>query len=250
MSYTVSIDRGNPVARERMMIKKLVLNPAPTPALAMVRHCRQQQPVLFLDHCICLYATALQKFSQRHLAVFEAQELMKLLQIYNKAHQAFMNLTANILQHMEQLRLIETSFDIALVSKMKASNKFFQKAQTHMFSKGSMEEDANGLRNYFHNIAASLSNCIDVNVDVMRSTEAAFISYVRRAKTQNVGLKNGTKIDASLKSIKESQTQLQHFRQLVANANINVSHDTILLKFISLIERYIIPSQKLKPLLS
>lgn len=220
------------------------------PAMTMVQHCQQQPPVLFLDHCICLYATALHKFSQRHLATFEAEELMKLMQVYNKAHQGFMNLTANILQQMELVKLMETSFDIALVSKMKAANKFFQKAQMHMFDGKIIEEKPESLRRYFHNIAASLTNCVDVNVDVMRSTEAAFVSYIRRAKAQHVELNNEAEIEVSLQFIKQTQSQLQHFRQLIANANINVSHDTILIKFITLIQRYIIPSQKLKPLLS
>jgi len=231
------------------MQKKSVQNVSS--ALALVQHYEESQTLLLLDHGICLYATALQKFSQRQLANFHMEELRKLMKIYNMAHQGFMNLTANLLQQMEQAKLMEVSFDIALVSKMKAANKFYQKAQVHMFAGATAASDnSESLRRYFHNIAASLSNCIDVNVDVMRSTEAAFMSSVRRAKSQNKALEAESVIKAGLNSIKDSQQQLQLFRQLVEDANINVSHDTILIKFMALLQKYVIPNQKLKPLLS
>ncbi len=216
------------------MVKKLKVKASVFSEILL--HFQATNPAQCLKHSVSLYLTALELFSQREIPSFQMIRFQQLTDLYHTAYQTFLSLTLATFKMMEQLKLIEANFNIAMTYKLKAAEKFYRKAKNQLLQAQAHTCIPENLRKFFHNGAASLLNVIDIHVDMLR-----LVSVLHRHVDQ--GSQDNLKI-AGCETLLDQRKRLENLRAVMTQANIQLSHDSYLNKFLLAIKNYLIPEKQ------
>lgn len=210
--------------------------------LNLLNLCKQKELELFLKQCVCFFATALHQFSLHQQTSFNLDVLKQLLQAYHNKHQKFIRFAEKLLNELKDTNLMDSGFNIALIGKMKAAEKFFEKADRLQSGQVTMQDTIELVRQYFQTASASLTNCIDVVIDIYRIMKLFLIRVLGQSE-ELAG--SYLQVQENILYLQKSSEKISAMRYLIAKANIDVSNDGILIKFMLLLKQYILPIQSL-----
>lgn len=200
------------------------------PALAVLTNVEHARYNLVLEHCLCLFVTAQQHYLRSNQQAFQSFILDSLLEIYANSHQSFMTETSRLLETLIVGQLLEPSFDLGLVSKLKVAEKFYQKAITKLAESEISLDIELVYQHYFHTIATSLTYCVDVHLDALRVSESAIHAYQRQQAAEECPIAQHieARIAAALSFVAKSRKEIQHLRQILIEANLHVGQTDFL----------------------
>lgn len=221
------------------------------PALQVISNCQEANYALFLDHCLSLLLTSMQHYLQREQADFKIEHLKKLVELYDDSHCSFMQQTQELLDQLIVAELMEPTFDLGIISKLKIAQRFSQKAQSkwqNYMEDGNLDAAA---AHYFHNISSSLINCVDVHMDALRFCESTLLSYKRQMAVEEIEIPMDIVIliEKAIDFLGISKKQNLTIREILVSANLHVSHEGILANLMVALKSYLISPKELRPIL-